>query len=105
MTPLSKFLRSASPNERERCAQLAGTTVGYLYQLAGCHRGTRGIGASLALNIEDATRRLSFESGGVLPVVTAHELATMCVVADFADVPPPAANNTTGGVGDVPPGG
>lgn len=33
-----EFLRSATPEERERVARIAGTSVAYLYQLAGRHK-------------------------------------------------------------------
>ena len=35
---LRSWLTSATPEERERVARLAGTSVGHLYQLAGGHR-------------------------------------------------------------------
>lgn len=75
-TPLAAFLQAATPEQRERCASLAGSTVGYLYQLAGCHRPNPR--ARLAMRLEEATRVLSKETRGVLPVVTASQLATMC---------------------------
>lgn len=84
MTPLSDFLRIASPEQRERCATLAGTSVGYLYQLAGCHR--RNPSAVLALRIAEATAVLHRETDGRLPVVTAEQIATMCAVAGFEDM-------------------
>lgn len=84
MTPLSDFLRIASPEQRERCATLAGTSVGYLYQLAGCHR--RNPSATLALRIAEATETLHRETEGRLPIVTAEQLATMCAVAGFEDM-------------------
>jgi hypothetical protein len=77
-TPLADFLRIATPAERERCAVLAGTSVSYLYQLAGCHR--KRPSAELALLIEDATRTLSKESNGRLPTINARTVATMCAV-------------------------
>lgn len=38
MKKLANWLRVARRDEREALAALAGTTVGYLYQLAGGHR-------------------------------------------------------------------
>lgn len=78
ITPLLALLRECSAEERERLAQDAGTTVNYLYSLAGCHRGTPN--ATLAVGIEDASRRLSKETRGRTRVVTVRELATMCQV-------------------------
>lgn len=76
ITPLLAWLRAATPEERERAAQLAGTSVSYLYQLATCTRPRPS--AELALAIEDATRDM--ERVG-LPRVTVREIATMCVLA------------------------
>lgn len=74
-TPLAEWLRMASATQRERCARLAGSSVSYLYSLAGGHR--QQISARLAFQIEEATRRLSRDTRGRLPVVTARELAFM----------------------------
>lgn len=74
-SPLALWLRAADASERERCARLAGTTVNYLYALAGGHREVPK--ANLAFNIEDATRTLHDETSGRLPVVAARELAFM----------------------------
>ena len=78
-TPLSKFIRDATPAERERCAMLAGTSVGYLYQIAGCHRPRPS--ASLALLLEDATRKLSEETHGRLQTIDMRTITTMCALA------------------------
>jgi hypothetical protein len=74
-TPLATWLRKATPEQRERCAALAGTSYSYLYSLAGGHR--QQISAKLAFGIEDATRTLSAETRRALPVVTARQLAYM----------------------------
>jgi len=76
-TPLLDFLRAASPEERQRAADLAGTQVSYLYQIATCVRPR--VSALLAIGIEDATRSLHRENDR-LPIVTVRELATMCAV-------------------------
>lgn len=78
-TPLAEWLRKATPDERTRMATLAGTTVSYLYQLAGGHRGVPK--SDLAFSIEDATFVLNKYTGGRLPVITARELATMAAVS------------------------
>lgn len=77
-TCLRVLLQTCTPTERDRLADLAGTTVGYLHQLAGCHRGVPR--ADLAVRIEDASTRMHVESDGRLPVVTARDIATMCAV-------------------------
>jgi hypothetical protein len=73
--PLADWLRAATPGQRTRCATLAGTSVSYLYSLAGGHRRT--ISARLAFQVEDAMRGLAQQTRGRLPVVTARELAFM----------------------------
>lgn len=82
VTCLLTLLRACSPEERERLAQLSGTTVNYLYAAAGCSREQMRVG--LAVGIEDASRVLNKETGGKTPIVTARELATMCSVAGLA---------------------
>ena len=82
MTILLDFLQAASSDERERCALLAGTTVNYLYQLAGCNR--QQAGSDLALRIEDATTTMNIETSGRLPAISVRELAAMCAVAKLA---------------------
>lgn len=84
MTPLAAFLRAATAAERERCALLAGTSVSYLYQLAGCHR--KNPGSALANGIAQATTTLHAESGGRLPALSVETLATMCAMAGFDDL-------------------
>lgn len=78
-TPLLALLRSATPDQRQRLADLAGTSVNYLYQLASGSRGSR-LTVTLAFKIEDATRTLRAETGGAksgLPVIAARDLADM----------------------------
>ena len=82
VTCLLKLLRAMSPEERQRMADLSGTTVNYLYSAAGCSRVQMRVG--LAVAIEDASKALNKETGGRTPVVTARELATMCSVAGLA---------------------
>ncbi len=81
-TPLTLWLRAATPEQRARAAALGGTGVNYLYQLAGCSRGTPK--ADLAFALEDAFKTMHRESDGVLPLITARELSTMCALTDFA---------------------
>lgn len=72
-TKLQAWLRVANPSQRERLAELAGTSEGYLYGLAGLHR--KDIGARLALRISEASRELHEASGGSLPIITVQDLA------------------------------
>lgn len=80
-TPLLALLRQAAPEQRDRLATLAGTSVNYLYQLAVCSRGTR-LTADLAFRIEDATRAVHKETKGKLPVIPARVLSGMCAIPD-----------------------
>jgi hypothetical protein len=80
-TPLLEWLRAASNDQRARAAALAGTSVNYLWQLAGCHRGVPK--ADLAFMLEDAFRKLHAETDGALPLITARDLSTMCAVAEL----------------------
>ena len=77
-TCLLELLRECTPDERERLAALAGTKVNYLYSLAGCFRG--GPRASLAVAVEDASRKLHAETAGRTRIVTVRDLASMCSV-------------------------
>lgn len=81
-TALSIFLRACTDDERKWLAKEADTTVGYLYQLAGCHRGRNGPAAGLALAIEDLSTQLNKTTKGRVPVVTVRELASMCSLGD-----------------------
>lgn len=79
ITPLSHWLRAATAAERTRMAELAGTTVNYLYQLAGCSRSVPK--ADLAFRIEEATKVVHAEVGDRLPIISAKTIATMCAIA------------------------
>jgi hypothetical protein len=76
-TPLAAWLRSATPEERDRLATLAGTETNYLYQLAACRREPK---VGLALRIEVATEELQRDG---LERITVEQLATMCAVKGF----------------------
>jgi len=78
ITPLLAWLRSATPEQRERMAALAATTTNYLYQAAspGGGRGKK-MTADLAFRLEDAMSTVEKESKGALKAVTARELAAM----------------------------
>lgn len=76
-TPLMTLLRACADDaERTLFAERAGTTVNYLYALAGCHRGQPRV--SLAIGIEDAAKWLHKHTKKRTPLVTARDLATMC---------------------------
>ena len=78
-TPLLALLRVLTDEQRATFATDAGTTVSYLYALAGCQRLSAG--STLALAIEAASERLNKASRGKTPVVSMRTLATMCTGA------------------------
>lgn len=76
-TPLLALLRELkTPERRTEFAELAGTKVDYLYQLAGCNRGA--CRSLLAKNIADASVVMAERYG--TSAVTMEQLATMCQV-------------------------
>lgn len=81
MKSLQEFLRAATQDERNRVATACGTSVGYLYQLAGGHR--RNPSAALAVAIERATRNLHEQHPERIPVVTVEALAAGTALNDF----------------------
>lgn len=84
-TPLAELLRACDQQQRTTLATRSGTSVNYLYSLAGCHR--ERVSAALALAIEDASRDLHASNGGATPIVTIRELASMCAIAGFEHLP------------------
>lgn len=80
-TPLANLLIALTPEQRTTLASNSGTTVNYLYAMAGCHR--ERISATLAIAIEDTSTAMNAEFG--TPIVTAREISTMCVLVGFDD--------------------
>ena len=84
VSPLMALLRACRDDaERTAFADMAGTTVGYLYALAGCHRGQPR--AALAVGIEDASIVFNKQTGGRIPIVSVREIATMCAVSGLSE--------------------
>lgn len=77
-TPLLALLRSLNDEQRAALAEDAGTSVSYLYSLASCQR--EACRTALALRIQQASERMHEHTGGLTPIVTMAELATMCAV-------------------------
>jgi hypothetical protein len=84
-TPLGAWLRSAYPCERQDLAALLGTSVNYLYQLAGVHRENPSLRLALALvetaNAIRATRLVNDDLARepercALPLLTLQDIAT-----------------------------
>ena len=82
-TPLLALLRAPTPERRAEFAMLAGTTVEYLYQLAGCNRGA--CRSLLAKRIADASEVWAKCYG--TPSVGVEVLATMCVLPGAGRAP------------------
>lgn len=77
-TVLAKWLREATPDERERLATLAGTSVLYLYSLAACRRQPL---VGLAVRLAEASAEVSREG---LDAFSVEDLAMMCALEGFA---------------------
>lgn len=76
-TPLMALLRElATEPRRAEMAKHAGTTVGYLYQLAGCYLGRCACRSDLALRIARASEKMH-DKYGTAPI-SMETLATMC---------------------------
>lgn len=68
---LSDWLKLAEPMQRYDLAVNAGTSVAYLYHIAGGHTGN--ISLKLALAIERETTVINIKTPR-LPIVTIHDL-------------------------------
>lgn len=76
-TPLLQVLRQLATDERrQEFAALAGTSVAYLYQIAGCNRGSPR--SLLAKGIADASVVMHERYGS--DVLTLDTVITMCLV-------------------------
>lgn len=80
-TPLLELLRECTADDREWLAESVGTSVNYLYSLAGCHRS--GPSAELAFALEDASRDLRKKTRGRTRVLKARDVAGMCAMRDL----------------------
>lgn len=78
-TPLLQILRGLTPDQREEFALLAGTSVSYAYQLAGCNR--KSCRAGLTKGLADASVIMAAKYG--TPMITMSEIATMCLLPDL----------------------
>ncbi len=73
-TPLLAVLRAMTPDQREEFALMAGTSVSYLYQIAGCNR--KSCRAKLTKSIADAAAYMHKRYD--TPLISADTLITMC---------------------------
>lgn len=77
---MKRFMDAASPEEKDRLAQLAQTTKGQLYQLVGGHRNC---GPDLAARIERGAAQLRAENPA-LPPLSRMDLCAACRACEFA---------------------
>lgn len=78
-TPLLTVLRQLGDDARRtEFAVEAGTTVNYLYQLAGCRR--KACRAPLAKRIAEASKVMAERYGS--DSLTMDDIATMCLLPD-----------------------
>ncbi|MCY3793847.1 MAG: hypothetical protein OXG51_05655 [Gammaproteobacteria bacterium] len=68
---MTEFLKAASKRERAEVAERCGTSVSYLYQLAGGHRHAS---VHLAARIEAHTAAVASRAQGRLPQVLGRTL-------------------------------
>lgn len=72
--PLAQWLRQASVDQRERAAVIAGTSVNYLFQIAGERREPKvSLALKIVQGIEDVNAAGFFEKP--LPSVSAKDIA------------------------------
>lgn len=86
MNQLRVWMDAASTNERRQLAELAGTTLGTLHQIAGSYRNKGGlptVRAGLAVRLEHAAGRLR-KINRNLPVLVRTDLSADCRGCDFA---------------------
>ena len=79
-TTIGRWLRVATPAQREELAQMAGTTEGYLYQLGGAHRKNPNL--RLALNIHNASKDMLDRHGWPLFVLEMEDLVAVDPVSE-----------------------
>ena len=85
MNQLRKWMRAATPDERQKLANLAGTTIGNLHQISGAYRsdGLPQVRAGLASRIERAARILQKENRD-LPSLVRTDLSPECADCEYA---------------------
>jgi len=77
------WMQAARAEEKKQLAELADTTIGTLYQIAGSYRtnGVPRVEPSLAARIELATKMMRRKG---LPVVLRTQLSPVCAACEFA---------------------
>lgn len=85
MNQMRVFLRAASSEEVDRVAELAGTTVGTLNQIAGSYRtdGNPQVRSGLAGRIQNAVAEVR-RANKTLPNVLRTDLSPECRACEYA---------------------
>ena len=78
---VKQWMSLATPEEQQLLAERAGTSRGYLYQLAGGHRQAS---AELGAAIERETKVMARASKGRLPAVYRTDIVSACRACEFA---------------------
>lgn len=83
MNPLKAWWQAATPEEKRRMAQLAGTSVESVHQMAGAYRteGELRLTPEKARGLELASKKLARKG---LPVLRREILAPACGQCEFA---------------------
>lgn len=78
---VKQWMSLATVEEQQLLAERAGTSRGYLYQLAGGHRqGSAELGAA----IERESKVMARASKGRLPIIYRTDIVAACRACDFA---------------------
>ena len=85
MNQLKMWMAVATQEEKHALAQLAGTTIGTLSQIAGGYRtgGDANVRSGMARNLELAAKALN-KRNPALPEVLRTDLSPECRVCEFA---------------------
>jgi DNA-binding XRE family transcriptional regulator len=80
-SPFKTWMLAASPATQTRLAKAVGTSRQYLYHWANGHRVPE---PETAAAIERETRKISEESGGIMPIVWRVDTNPACAKCEFA---------------------
>jgi hypothetical protein len=78
---VKQWMSLATVEEQQLLAERAGTSRGYLYQLAGGHRQAS---AELGAAIERESKFMAKASKGRLPIIYRTDIVAACRACDFA---------------------
>jgi AraC-like DNA-binding protein len=74
---LEEFISSATEEELDQCARVAGTSSTYLYHLAKQYRNSKP-SVVLALGVDRATKEIRKLNKGRTPHVTVQDIGSIC---------------------------